>query len=145
MTTAADDCLFCRIITKEEPASMVYENDSWLGFMDLRQVPHGHCLVVPRRHVRNIFDLDDETGVGLAAALRHLALAVRRAFAAEGITISQSNEPPWQDVFHLHFHVLPRYRGDGLYRIYPGPVSGTLRQELDRQAGLIREALEAVR
>ena len=111
--------------------------------MDLRQQPHGHCLVVPRRHVRNIFDLDDETGATLVPALRRVAQAVYNAFVAEGITIAQSNEPPWQEVFHLHFHVYARYTNVPLLRTYPSGFQQPDRQELDRQAALIREALAA--
>jgi histidine triad (HIT) family protein len=134
-------CIFCEIVAGRQPASIVYESESWLGFMDLRQQPHGHCLIVPRRHVRNIFDLDDATGATLTPALRTVAAAVYKAFIAEGVSIVAANEPPWQEVFHLHFHVYPRYINVPLLRIYPDHFKSPGRDELDRQAALIREAL----
>jgi histidine triad (HIT) family protein len=142
--TEPDACIFCKIVRGEESASFVYESDIWLGFMDLRQQPYGHVVIVPRRHIRNIFDLDDDTGATLVPALRRVALAVRDAFVAEGITIAQSNEPPWQEVFHLHFHVYPRYVDVPLFRVYPAHFLQPGRDELERQAALIREALAGV-
>jgi histidine triad (HIT) family protein len=137
----ADDCVFCEIVAGRQPASIVYESDGWVGFMDLRQQPHGHVIIVPRRHIRNILDLDDETGATLTPALRRVAQAVYDVFVAEGISIAQANEPPWQEVFHLHFHVYPRYVNVPLLRVYPGGFQSPKREELDRQASLIREAL----
>ena len=142
MTNAMPEaCIFCDILAGKAPASIVYESDDWVGFMDLRQQPHGHVILVPRRHIRNIFDLDDETGASLVPALRRVSRAVWDAFVAEGISIVQANEPPWQEVFHLHFHVYPRYQDVALLRIYPERFQSPARDELDRQAALIREAL----
>jgi histidine triad (HIT) family protein len=137
-------CIFCDIVARKAPASFVYESEDWVGFMDLRQQPHGHVVIVPRRHIRNIFDLDDETGATLAPALRQVAKAVYDAFIAEGISIVQANEPPWQEVFHLHFHVYPRYVDVSLLRVYPERFQSPDRTELERQAALIREALSIV-
>ena len=142
--TEPEVCIFCRIIRGEVPASFVYESEVWVGFMDLRQQPYGHVVIVPRHHIRNIFDLDDETGTTLTPALRRVALAVRDAFIAEGISIVQANEPPWQEVFHLHFHVYPRYVDVPLLRTYPSHFALPSREELERQAALIREALAGV-
>jgi histidine triad (HIT) family protein len=142
--SSQEACIFCDIIAGKAPASLVYESDDWVGFMDLRQQPHGHVIVVPRRHVRNIFDLDDETGATLIPALRRVAQAVFNAFVAEGISIVQANEPPWQEVFHIHFHVYPRYQNVPLLRIYPERFQSPGREELDRQAALIRDAFSDV-
>jgi histidine triad (HIT) family protein len=144
VTEPSGDCIFCGIVAGKKPASFVYESDDWVGFMDLRQQPYGHVVIVPRRHVRNIFDLDDETGATLTPALRRVARAVKDAFVAEGISIVQANEPPWQEVFHLHFHVYPRYVDVPLLRIYPARFLLPGREDLERQAALIREALAGV-
>ena len=140
----SEACIFCEILAGRAPASVVYEAEDWLGLMDLRQAPLGHVILISRRHIRNIFELDDETGATLVPALRRVSLAVRSAFGAEGISITQANEPPWQEVFHIHFHVYPRYVAVPLLRIYPERPQLPGREELDRQASLIREALAGV-
>jgi histidine triad (HIT) family protein len=87
--------------------------------------------------------MDDASGAALFVALSRVAAATDRALRPEGISIWQSNNPPWQEVPHLHFHVMPRHQGDGMLRIYPELPSPANRAELDRQAAAIREALQA--
>jgi histidine triad (HIT) family protein len=139
-----DACLFCRIVAGREPASVIYEDGDVLAFMDLRQVERGHSLVIPRRHVRDIFDLDDETGSQLFGVIRRVALATRNAFLPDGMSIWQSNVPPWQEVLHLHFHIMPRHHGDNVLRIYPGLPAPSGRAALEEQAALVRAALKGV-
>lgn len=138
------DCLFCRIVAGEEPASPIYEDDTVLAFMDLRQVDQGHSLVIPKRHVQDIFDMTDEDGARLFSVMRRVALASRNAFKPDGFSIWQSNVPPWQEVLHLHFHLMPRHYGDNLLRIYPGLPGATNEDVLREQAALIRKRLESV-
>ncbi len=137
----AEDCVFCQIVAGEADASIAYQDDSTLAFMDLRQFHAGHALVVPRRHVRDIYGLDEETGGSLMAAISRVAEGVREAFKPHGMTIWQSNGAPWQEVFHLHFHVLPRWRDDKLLRFTPPDRARPSRKELDEQAAKIRTAL----
>ena len=138
-----DDCVFCRIVAGKAEASVAYEDDATLAFMDLGQLHPGHTLVVPKRHVPDIFALDDATGAALMTALTRVARAVRGAFRPDGINLWQSNGAPWQEVFHLHFHVLPRWRDDGLLRFRP-PRERPSRTELSGQAARIRAELEKV-
>jgi histidine triad (HIT) family protein len=128
----------------EEPASVIYEDADVLAFMDLRQVERGHSLVIPKRHIRDIFDMDDEAGARLFRVLRRVAVATRDAFMPDGMSIWQSNVPPWQEVLHLHFHLMPRHFGDNILRIYPGLPGHTGRAALEEQAALIRNALGSV-
>ncbi len=137
----AEECVFCQIVAGEADASIAYQDDSTLAFMDLGQFHPGHALVVPRRHVRDIYGLDEETGGALMAAISRVAEGVREAFKPHGINIWQSNGAPWQEVFHLHFHVLPRWRDDGLLRFTPPDRARPSRKELDGQAAQIRTAL----
>ncbi|MPZ48166.1 MAG: HIT domain-containing protein [Dehalococcoidia bacterium] len=137
-------CLFCEILAGKKPASVVYEDEGVLAFLDLRQVTRGHSLVIPKRHVRDIFELDDETGCALFAALSRLAKATNAALKPDGMSIWQSNVQPWQEVLHLHFHIMPRHHGDNILRIYPQLPGTTSRAELDEQAALIRDALSGV-
>jgi histidine triad (HIT) family protein len=137
----SEPCVFCDIVAGARPASILYADDAVVAFMDLRQVKHGHSLIIPRRHIRDIFGLDDGTGAALFAAVSRIARATEAALKPEGMTIWQSNVPPWQEVLHLHFHVMPRHRGDGVMRIYPELPPPTPYEQLEQQAALIREAL----
>ena len=137
-----DDCVFCRIVAGDEEASIAYQDGATLAFMDLGQLHPGHTLVVPRQHIVDIFALDDTNGAALMSALSRVAGAVRDAFNPDGINIWQSNGAPWQEVFHLHFHILPRWKDDGLLPFRP-PRQQPSRAELDEQAGKIRAALDA--
>ena len=137
----AAECIFCQIVAGEAEASFAYEDDATMAFVDLRQFHAGHTLVVPRRHTRDIYGLDEKTGSALMAAISRVAEGVREAFQPDGINIWQSNGAPWQEVFHLHFHVLPRWREDGLLRFTPPSRNQPTRPELDDQAAKIRAAL----
>ena len=137
-----DDCIFCRIVAGEAEASIAYQDEATFAFMDLGQFHPGHSLVVPRQHIVNIFALNDTTGAALMAAVTRVARAVHKAFGPDGINIWQSNGAPWQEVDHVHFHILPRWRDDGLLR-FPPPREKPSRAELDSQAAKIRAALES--
>jgi histidine triad (HIT) family protein len=134
-------CIFCDIIARRAPASILYETDDVLAFMDLRQVKEGHSLVIPKEHVRDILGMDDAMGAALFAALHRVAKATNEALHPEGISVWQSNNPPWQEVPHLHFHIMPRHIGDGVLRIYPALPVNADPKELERQAALIRTKL----
>jgi len=111
-----DKCVFCEIVAKRiDPELTVFENEWVFAQVSLRQKPGnlGHVLIIPKKHVQNIYELPEELNAPLMSALRLLSRAVKKAFSAEGIHIRQNNEPAaGQDVFHLHFHVIPRYQGD---------------------------------
>jgi len=139
----ASDCSFCRIVADHGLASVICENSGALAFVDKRQPHAGHALVVPKRHVPTIFDLDDDTGASLISLVSEVARALRKAVPADGMSIWQSNGPgAFQEVPHVHFHLMPRHIDDGLLRIYPRWVTDVDRIEMDRQAALIRSALE---
>jgi histidine triad (HIT) family protein len=104
----------CAIGAREAEASIVFQDPASLAFMDLRQMSPGHVLVIPKTHVADIFDLDDATGAALTSTVVRVARAVRDALRPDGINIWQSNgKAAGQEVFHVHFHVLPRMQGDG--------------------------------
>jgi histidine triad (HIT) family protein len=135
-----EDCIFCDIVAGRAEASVAYEDGATLALMDLGQLSPGHTLVVTKRHIADIYGLDEDTGRSLMVALPRVARAVRAAFQPDGINIWQSNGAPWQDVFHLHFHVLPRWRDDALLQFRP-PRARLSRAELDEQAARIRAVL----
>lgn len=111
-----DKCIFCEIVAKRmEPELTVFENDYVIAQVSLHQkLGHeGHVLIIPKKHVQDIYALPEDLDAPLMSALRLLARVVKKAFLAEGIHIRQNNEGAGgQDVFHLHFHVIPRYQDD---------------------------------
>lgn len=109
------NCIFCAIAAKRTPAEIVYETDDALAFLDIKPVTAGHALVIPKKHCRNVFDIDDESGKAVMHVSRVVARALRAAFNADGLTILQSNERAGgQAVFHYHAHLAPRFHNDGL-------------------------------
>lgn len=139
-----DDCIFCRIIAGQAPASVVREDDLTLAFMDTRQFHAGHVLVVPRVHVADVRELDDETGAAMMAALIDVTRATSAAFPSAGMSVWHSiGEAGGQEVFHLHFHVHPREESDGVMQVYPSPPDTPERKVLDQLAAAIRPHLKA--
>lgn len=114
------ECVFCRIVHKAEPASIVWEDELTMAFMDQRQFHAGHTLVVPRRHLADVRELDHATGAALMASVARITRAVGVAFPNQGLSVWHSiGAAADQEVPHLHVHVHPRRAGDGLLRVYP--------------------------
>jgi histidine triad (HIT) family protein len=114
------DSVFTRIIRREIPAAIVYEDEQVIAFMDAGQVNPGHVLVATRRQVETFVELDEAEAAHLFAVAHRVACAVQAAFAPEGMTLLQTNRPAgWQTVPHVHVHVLPRHTGDGADLVWP--------------------------
>lgn len=152
MHNPAKHCLFCGIVAGQVPAARVYEDDQVMAFLDVNPIANGHTLVVPKKHMRNIFDLDPESAPGLLRGVACVARGLREALGADGMNIVQSNElAGGQTVFHLHFHLLPRFYEDNVLTIAGGvrqlnwkvmghfqaadlePVAERIRQALPRE------------
>lgn len=104
--------VFAKILRGELPSHKVYEDEVALAFMDVMPRADGHVLVVPKAPARNIFDVDPRLLGEFMARVQKVARAVKEGVAAEGLTIQQFNERAGgQVVFHLHFHILPRWSG----------------------------------
>lgn len=106
-------CLFCRIVAGEVPAYVVDDGPDTMAFLDTRPVFKGHTLVVPRRHVDTLLDLPGELGPAFLGALQRVAGAMTDALGAQGTFVAVNNVVS-QSVPHLHGHVVPRTKGDGL-------------------------------
>lgn len=131
------ECVFCRIIEGGAPGEVVAADDHTVAFLDINPVVDGHTLVVPRRHVRDLFELDDEEAGPLLRAARVVAERLSAALNADGVNLYQANgAAAAQSVFHLHLHVLPRHHGDGL--AVPIGRTGRGRSSLRRVASLVR-------
>lgn len=106
------DNIFAKILRGEIPATRVYEDDETLAFMDIMPRADGHLLVIPKTPCRNVLDATPEQLSAVMKTVQKMGNAVMAAFAADGVTIQQFNEAAGgQEVFHLHFHVLPRHEG----------------------------------
>ncbi len=106
-----DDCVFCKIIDGKLPCHRVYEDENILAFLDNEPVSKGHTLVIPKKHVENIFEAEEMSY--LWKVLVNVSNSVKDTFEAEGVNITQNNGSiAGQEVFHLHFHVTPRYTGE---------------------------------
>ena len=145
MTSSAETpCVFCEIVAGRAESSLVYEDEHVIAFMDLRPLTPGHLLVVPRSHADYLEDLDEDLGAHLFRAGHRLARALRRSgLPCDGVNLFLADgEAAFQDVFHVHLHVLPRTAGDG-FRIEaawrrPG------REELDLAAARVRHGIRTL-
>jgi histidine triad (HIT) family protein len=109
------DCIFCRIIAGELPATIVDEDERTIAFMDIAPATRGHALVIPRAHSRDVFDASPEDLQATVVAAQRLAKRARERLGADGVNLlNSSGAAAWQTVFHLHIHMIPRYRDDPL-------------------------------
>ncbi|HFO0750720.1 TPA: HIT family protein [Staphylococcus aureus] len=107
------ETIFGKILTGEIPSFKVYEDDYVYAFLDISQVTKGHTLLIPKKASANIFETDEETMKHIGAALPKVANAIKRAFNPDGLNIIQNNgEFADQSVYHIHFHLIPRYEND---------------------------------
>ncbi len=139
--TSAAGCVFCAIIARQLEASVVYEDETVVVFMDLNPVTPGHLLVVPREHAMGLEDLDVATSAHVWSVGHHMARVLRRSsLRCEGINVLLCDgEVAFQTVFHFHLHVIPRYAGDG-WTIKTDPPERE-RSLLDSDAQAIRDAI----
>lgn len=110
-----DDCIFCRIVTGDAPSYLVAENDLTIAFLDRGQATPGHTLVVPRAHAIDIWEISEADVAAVMAMAKRVAHLLDHRLHPDGMNLTQSNRAAgWQDVFHFHLHVIPRWSGDGL-------------------------------
>ncbi|MCU9532991.1 HIT family protein [Streptococcus sp. CSL10205-OR2] len=106
-----ENCIFCKIVSGDIPSSKVYEDDDVLAFLDISQATNGHTLVIPKKHVRNVLEMDEATAETVFSRVPKLARAIKKATGAQGLNIINNNEEAaGQTVFHAHIHLLPRYQ-----------------------------------
>lgn len=138
-----ENCIFCKIIRGEVPASIIIEDEHSIAFMDAFPINEGHCLLIPKKHYVNMFDVHPDVVVHLAKNLVDLTKRVQKATGAEGVlNIVTNGEGAGQDVFHLHFHAIPRNKNSPFGFKFPPDYKNTMapREDLDRMAESIRES-----
>ncbi|WP_211228486.1 HIT family protein [Glycomyces tenuis] len=133
-------CPFCRIVRGDDPAArLVYQDPHTAAFFPINPATLGHTLVVPRTHIPEIWDLDEESAVLLTQATLLIAHVTRRTFKPDGLNIIQSNgEAASQTVPHLHVHVVPRWKNDAMGDIWPTETIFS-KDEQDRAWKILRK------
>ena len=120
-----EDCLFCKIVNKEIPSDILYEDDEILVFLDIYPITKGHALFIPKKHIANLYELKEEE-IGFMENLPRIVRKLKDVTGASGMNLIQNNgKDAGQVIFHLHFHLIPRHSDDGLTILPP-------RSELDK-------------
>ncbi|MFA6006458.1 MAG: HIT family protein [Candidatus Paceibacterota bacterium] len=128
------DCIFCKIIRGEIPCEKVYEDEFVLSFLDINPVMPGHTLVITKEHHANILEVAEGTLERLATRVQKVARGVKDGTLADGIFVSTlSGEAAGQSVFHIHFHIIPRYENDGLVNWPYKPYAPGEREEVAKK------------
>lgn len=139
-----DNCVFCQIIKGDAPASIVYSDEKVIAFMDAFPVNLGHVLVVSKAHLSGLSDLDEETGAHMFRTAMRIVNAVKNSgVKSDGVNLLLSDgEAAFQEIFHVHLHIIPRFRGDGFsIRFGRQFREKPIAEELDEIASKIRKAL----
>jgi len=111
-------CVFCKIINHEIPGHILFENNNILVFLDISQTTKGHTLIIPKKHISNVFDMSEEDMAHVFSAVPRIANALKTAFNVEGMNIVNNNEiVAGQTVFHYHVHLIPRYEKTDSFQI----------------------------
>jgi len=105
-------CIFCKIIDGDIPSYKIYEDQDMIAFLDISQTTKGHTLVVPKKHTRNIYEMDEVLASTIFKKIPMIANAIKKAFNPIGLNIINNNELPLQSVDHFHIHLIPRYHDD---------------------------------
>lgn len=135
------DCRFCSIVRGKSPATKIYEDDNTLAFLDIKPITPGHVLVVPKRHSELLTELDDELVGKLFRTVKKVALAIKKSkLGCRGINyIVADGAEAGQEIFHVHVHIIPRYRSDGFFLHMPAKYDKeTTLEGLEKIAGKIR-------
>jgi len=110
-----DNCVFCKIIDGTIPSTTVYEDDDFKVVMDIAPAAKGHVLILPKKHCADILSIDEDVAGKALKVASKIANAQKKALACDGINLLQnSGEAAWQSVFHLHIHLIPRFKGDDI-------------------------------
>ncbi|AUB53763.1 HIT family protein [Enterococcus mundtii] len=117
-----DNCIFCKIINQEIPSYKIYEDEKIYAFLDISQSTKGHTLIIPKEHVTDIFDYNEELASDVFARIPKIARSIEKAFPEmEGLNIINNNrELAYQTVFHSHIHLIPRYSKQDDFSIHFG-------------------------
>lgn len=109
------DCIQCKIVNGEIPSYKIYEDEDFLCILDIYPSSMGHCLIIPKSHNENLFDLDEKYGKKIIGLSQKIGKALMDTFNCDGLNILQNNgEAAGQSIFHYHMHLIPRYDDDNV-------------------------------
>lgn len=124
-----ENCIFCKILAGEIPSTAVYEDDDFKAILDVNPAARGHVIILPKNHAANIYELPDEDASKIMVVAKKITTAIEKAYHCDGVNILQNNgEAAGQTVFHLHVHVIPRFKGD---TVNIGWKQGDMPEDLD--------------
>lgn len=124
-----ENCIFCKILAGEIPSTAVYEDDDFKAILDVNPAARGHVIILPKNHAANVYELPDEDASKIMIVAKKIATAIEKAYHCDGVNILQNNgEAAGQTVFHLHVHVIPRFKGD---TVNIGWKQGDMPEDLD--------------
>ena len=135
------DCIFCKIIDGEIPSYKIYEDENVLAFLDITQGTKGHTLVIPKKHVKNVYELDEDIATKVFKVVPKIANALKKAFNPIGLNIVNNNDQPLQSVFHFHIHLIPRYENDGMILSTENNYGKFDQEHFDNLVQLIKDKL----
>lgn len=119
-----ENCIFCKIANGEIPSATVYEDAEFRAILDIAPAAKGHVIILPKKHAANLFEADEELLSKALLVAKKVAAAMMKALGCDGVNVLQNNfEAAGQTVFHLHIHLIPRYKEDGL-KIAAWPQGG---------------------
>ncbi len=130
------DCLFCKIVNKEIPSEIVYEDDQTLAFLDIFPRAAGHAVVVPKSHSATVLDLPDDLAGPVLLTVKRVTDILNKSLKPEGFTIGINHgRVSGQVVEHLHIHIIPRYAGDGggsIHGVVNNPPKESLQEIINK-------------
>lgn len=134
------NCIFCKIALGEIPSNTIYEDEMFRVIFDIAPASKGHAIILPKKHATNIYDLSDEVASKIFVVAKKLAIIMKDILKCDGFNIIQNNgEVAEQTVFHLHVHLIPRYKGDGInINWVPGKIE---QEEIDQLIYKIKKCL----
>ncbi len=137
-----EDCIFCKIAKGEIDSAKIYEDDDVFVFLDVNPITKGHCLVIPKQHFENVFDISKEALGEVAIVGQQIAGRIKNNLGAAGVNLLQSNgQKAGQVIFHFHLHVIPRYEND---RLEIRPVWVTKDEALNYDINSLKELAEKI-
>jgi histidine triad (HIT) family protein len=139
----SEDCIFCRIVNNKRAAAILWEDEDILSIMDLYPAAKGHVLILPKRHIENIYSLPRELGCRIMETAIKIANAIKATLAPGGLNLVQANgDIAGQTIPHFHMHIVPRYKNDSIILKFGHGTVSTDIDELDKIALRIRKGLD---
>lgn len=109
-----NDCIFCKIASKEIPADIFYEDENSIAFLDIKPINPGHALVIPKKHYADFFETPDEVLASISATAKRVGAVIKKIVNADAVNIGINNgAAAGQIIFHTHIHIIPRFENDG--------------------------------